>query len=500
MKKHFHLWLTLVVVLLVVTFSARPTQAQSQRPVLAYYYAWWSPDSVGPGKSPDWPINPYHSWDTGVMAQHVAQIAGAGIDGMVVAWYGPTEANNQTETNFRTLLDLAAANGITALLSVDLGSGAWFTSVQEVIDGLNYALSVHANHPAYFRYNGRPVLFFWYQGRYSLDDWAYIRQQVDPDHNSIWIAEGAMPDAMPTFDGLHMYTISWAENVYATESQWAATTRSRGGIWVGTAMPGWDNTLTPQSERYVRERADGAFLRETFSAAAATAPEMLLITSWNEWWESTHIEPSALYGDSYLNLTRELVAQYHASGAVAGGGGAPPPSEPTPLPTEPAPVEEVGPGPVEFQVGSAEEAEAELADERSSSTPLNPTPTSKSTEAPTSTPAPTAAQVVLAVPTPAAVAEVMSGESGGRMSGDALVGDNTPDESDVLFASPGERLILALSAVLGLVGVGLTGFGWFVLRKRVTRRDDPIVGIFDSSQDDAAARSEDVLRDEWNPD
>jgi hypothetical protein len=469
MKQNSRLWLGPVAVLLAVVFSARPTQAQSVRPVLAYYYAWWSPEAVGPGKSPDWPINPYHSWDAGVMGQHVSQIAGAGIDGMVVGWYGPTEANNQTETNFRALLDLAAANGITALLSVDLGSAAWFTSVQEVIDGLNYALSVHANHPAYFRYNGRPVLFFWYQGRYSLDDWAYIRQQVDPDHNSIWIAEGAMPDAMPTFDGLHLYTISWAENVYATESQWAATTRSRGGIWVATAMPGWDNTLTQQSERYVRERGDGAFLRETFSAAAATAPEMLLITSWNEWWESTHIEPSALYGDFYLTLTRELVAQYHASGAVAGGGGAPPPSEPTPLPQESAPVEEVEPGLVELQVEPTAIEGVGLDDELPSPTPIDPTPPPEPTDALTSTPAPTATQAALAVPTPAAIAEVVAGESGGRESGEALAGGDLTDDTEALVSSPAERLILGLSVVLGLIGLGLAGFGWFVLRKRAQR-------------------------------
>jgi hypothetical protein len=408
MKKNLRFWLTSLVALLVVTFSAQPAQAQSQRPVLVYYYAWWSPESVGPGKSPDWPINPYHSWDAGVMATHVAQIAGAGIDGMVVAWYGPTETNNQTETNFRQLLDLAAANGTTALLSVDLGSAAWFTSVQDVIDGLNYALSVHANHPAYFRYNGRPVLFFWYQGRYSLDDWAYIRQQVDPDHNSIWIAEGAMPDAMPTFD----------------------------------------------------ERGDGAFLRESFSAAAASGPEMVVITSWNEWWESTHIEPSTLYGDFYLNLTRELVAQYHASGAVAGGGGAPPPSEPTPLPTEPALVEEAEP--VELQ------AESPTAEQAQPAADL-PSPTPEPTAQPTPTPVPTATQVALAVPTSADVAEVVSGQSGGHKTGDRLTGVEPTDDTNTLFGSPGERLILALSAVLGLIGLGLTGFGLFVLRKRARR-------------------------------
>jgi hypothetical protein len=318
------------LLVLVVPPRAEELYAQSSPvPVLVYYYAWWAPQAVGPGKSPDWPTTPYHSWDPAVIQQHVAQIASAGIDGMVVAWYGPQEENNQTETNFRMILDQAAANGTTALLSVDLGSSAWFKSTQEIIDGLNYALSAHAQHPAYFRLNGRPVFFFWFQGRYSMSDWAAIRQQVDPDHNSIWIAEGAALDALPTFDGLHMYTISWSSNVSATESQWAGSTRSQGGLWVATAMPGWDNTYTQQSERYIRERQDGAFYRETFSAAAASAPDVILITSWNEWWEGTHIEPSNNYGDFYLNLTRDLIGEYKSSGAVAGGGGSVPPVQAT---------------------------------------------------------------------------------------------------------------------------------------------------------------------------
>ena len=209
--RRFHLLGVLMLAGLLFLSSA-PLSAQSPAPVLAYYYAWWAPEALGPGKSPDWPTEPYHSWDAGVIVQHVSQAAGAGIDGLIVAWYGPQETNNQTETNFRAILDQASANGITALLSVDLGSAAWFTSQQELVEGLRYALDVHAAHPAYFRLNGKPVLYFWFQGRYSMEEWAAIRAQVDPNHTSIWLAEGAALDAIPTFDGLYLYTISWSEN------------------------------------------------------------------------------------------------------------------------------------------------------------------------------------------------------------------------------------------------------------------------------------------------
>lgn len=451
-----HLRNIIIVALVLFTGVVWPSSAQAQGvgPVLVYYYAWWAPEAVGAGKSPDWPITPYSSWDTAVIQQHVSQIASAGIDGMLVAWYGPTEENNQTETNFRVILDQAAANGITALLSVDLGSSAWFTDVQQVIDGLNYALSVHANHPAYFRYNGRPVLFFWFQGRYSLDDWAYIRSQVDPDHNSIWIAEGAAPDTMPTFDGLHMYTISWSQNVYGTLSQWSNTVHNQGGIWVSTAMPGWDNTYTQQSERYIRERGDGAFYRETFSAAAASGAEMIVITSWNEWWEGTNIEPSHNYGDFYLNLTRELIGEYKSSGAVAGGSGAAPPVQPTAAPpTESA--EEAG--------AAAEPAtDAGTTGEVPPTITVLPSPsyfipaTITPTLIPTITPTPS--------PTPAAVAEAP----------DLDTQSDQPDVESIagtaeLFTGS-TTFIISVGLIIGAVGLFIFGVVGIILARRRARR------------------------------
>lgn len=453
--KHLRLLVVLLLAFSVLNLSPppQPAWAQGLGPVLIHYYAWYAPQSVGPGKSPDWPITPYHSWDPATIQQHVSQIASAGIDGIVVAWYGPQEENNQTETNFRMILDQASANGIYALLSVDLGSATWFKSTQEIIDGLNYALSVHANHPAYFRYNGRPVLFFWFQGRYSLQEWAGIRQQVDPEHTSIWLAEGAVPDAMPTFDGLYLYTISWAPNVYGTLAQWGDTTRSHGGIWVATAMPGWDNTYTSQSERYIRERENGAFYRDTFSAAAASAPHMIVITSWNEWLEGTHIEPSHNYGDFYLNLTRELVGEYKAGGGVAGGGGSAPPVEPTPIP--PAP----GGGPTSAP-GQSTPSPGEGAAAATTSAPrISPSP--PSTFPPTITPTvplTTATQVSIDLPTPVQVAghdASATGVEDGQMNGGAL-----------RWASSRERVIIGGGLLAGAVGLLLLGIVGILTSRR----------------------------------
>ena len=78
---------------------------------------------------------------------------------------------------------------------------------------------------------------------------------------------------------------------------------------------------------FARARDGGAFFRETWSAAMATNPDMIMITSFNEWLEGTHIEPSVTYGDFYLNLTRELIGKPASEVAVAV---APAPQAPSP--------------------------------------------------------------------------------------------------------------------------------------------------------------------------
>ncbi len=301
--------------LLLLTPGSNPALAGNPPLVLAFYYAWYDQNTWDSGMPADLPAQPYASSDPAAIERHVSQAQASGIDGLIQSWYGPQETHNQTETNFRTLLDVAAQKGFYAAVDFET-TGPFFTDKDSVVDALRHLLTVHAEHPGYLRYHGKPVIFFWRQGRFSVEEWTDIRAQVDPQRNSLWIAEGVDISYQTVFDGHHLYSVAWSPNVERTLDDWGFRVRryeAQNGtdrLWVATAMPGYDDTRTNRTDAFAVYRQDGGYYRETWSAAIASQPDWIIITSFNEWIEGTMIEPSQSYGDLYLDLTRQLATEF----------------------------------------------------------------------------------------------------------------------------------------------------------------------------------------------
>jgi len=366
------------MLLLALLGPVVPVAAQSEHLVLAFYYNWYDEKSFGPKKTSDQPVTPYKSADRATIERQVDQAKQAGIDGFVVSWYGPRDAaDNQTEANLRTLLDVAQEKNFKVAVDFETG-GPFFKNQSDVQNALASLLSTHANHPAYLKVNGKPVIFFWQNSRYSVNAWSTMRQAVDPLHQSIWIGEGTNLDYLRVFDGHHLYNIAWSADPRAEVIKWGQRVREKAielgafKYFIGTAMPGFDNRLASSSPTY-RARSAGEYFRQSFTGVTQSNADWAVITSFNEWAEGSQIEPSATYGNQYLDLAAELANVYRttASSFVTA------PTE-TPVPTDtPTPT----------------------------NTPTNtptftPTPTNTPTNTPTFTPTPTDTPTPTETPTP----------------------------------------------------------------------------------------------------
>ncbi len=286
-----------------LTFADNPPR------VFAFYYAWfdeqtWTPDHVA-----DIPAETYVSRDPNAIARHIDQANSAGIDSFVVSWLGP---GNPTDERFKMMLDIAGGKNFSATIDFEANR---YASRDALISALTYVRDQLMPHGAFARVNGKPVLFFWREQVRSVDEWAEIRNIVDPNRDQIWIAEGVNIAYQRVFDGHHLYSIAWSPDVNYTLSDWSKRVRRAGAekLWVATVMPGYDDTRTSRADKFARNREDGNFYRSTWNAAIASRPDMVVITSFNEWVEGSMIEPSVTYGNLYLDLTREYATQFKNS-------------------------------------------------------------------------------------------------------------------------------------------------------------------------------------------
>jgi len=321
--------LLLIALLSLLLGSARPAYAaplaQSTRDplVLAFYYTWFDENTWTSGQVSDLPAEPYVSRDRGVMGRQIDQAKAAGIDGFLVAWYGPNGDSNQTEANLSALLEEAAARSFKIGVLFETNS-PFLGDSGSVTAALQHVLTVHANQPAYLRADGKPVIFFWRPTIVGTGTWGAIRSQVDPGNNSLWISEGVDTSLLSVFDGHFLYTNTWnpPADLSAVNQKFANSVdqmRQATGapkLWVATVMPGYDDTRIRPNNGFAQDRAGGGYYAQSWQAAIASAPNWVVITSFNEWPEGTHIEPSAAYGDQFIGATANWANQFKSAGGA----------------------------------------------------------------------------------------------------------------------------------------------------------------------------------------
>ena len=290
----------------------------------AFYYPWYYANNWDTSILQDQPAMGYYGSDSqAVIEQHVEQAQEAGIDGFISSWWGP---GSDTDANLRTLLDVAQARNFSVMINFELLD--WDGQPRgeaEILEWLRYAVSEYGTHPAYVKVDGRPVFVIWASATVPNAVWENILSQLraegyDPFLIGQFGGEWARLDDLGVFDGLYQYNIlnvmSSGDQTQALFDVYASTGRAAHyypllmdspapRIWAATVQPGYDDHLIPGRQTPILGRDGGGLYRATFDAALYSHPDWIFITTWNEWWEHTYIEPSLDFGELYLQITRE---------------------------------------------------------------------------------------------------------------------------------------------------------------------------------------------------
>jgi hypothetical protein len=293
------------------------------RPVLAFYYPWYTQADWCSCHMSDLPEQPYNSANGATIDRQLAEAASAGLTGFISSWWGQ---GDQTDSNLQQLL------GHSATLQQETGyhftATIYFESDSPhlqgeaaMVDALRYVIATYTSSPYFFTWQGKPVIFIWDplgDGR-TLSLWASVLEQVDPGHHILWSAEGVSMSLLSVFDGIHLFSAGyWGlldGNMVAVDQGFRnlvnAYNASHGThkLWVAGVMPGYDDTRIPgRMGTFQVPRNGGATYNTSWQAAIASNPDWITITSFNEWYEGSMIEPAVDYGSTYLGITRHYTA------------------------------------------------------------------------------------------------------------------------------------------------------------------------------------------------
>jgi glycoprotein endo-alpha-1,2-mannosidase len=303
--------------------DARPTAEGTE--VAIFYYTWWgTPDRDGAwqhwdqaGSAPPATLassyyparGPYSSTDPSVVSAQMREIAAAGVDTVVLSWWGPGTVEDE---RLLPTARLARAAGLSVAVHLEPWPGRTAADTVTAVQRLASA-GFHD--------------FYVYDSTLIPDaDWAEALRDLEGVRvfANTWLPGRA---AQAGFDGLYSYDVLVHDGT--SFARVCAAARRLGLVCAPSVGPGFDGRrATPVLG--VADRRDGKRYDAMWRAALRARPDVVSITSYNEWHEGTQIEPAATRragyatyqgawgrrGSSasraYLDRTREWVGRLQA--------------------------------------------------------------------------------------------------------------------------------------------------------------------------------------------
>ncbi len=252
---------------------------------------------------------PYSSSDPGVVDRQMTQIAGAGVDEVVVSWWGRGSAE---DARLPAVAASARRHGLLVGIHLEPYGGR---SPATVAADLQYLAA----------FGVRDV--YVYQPRDSAAaDWAAIRDSVPTTMRLLAGTEKVGFAAAGRFDGV--YTYDFLTNTGAKFARLCSQAHAKGLVCAPSVGPGYDGRRAGELS-VGRTRRNGATYDALWNATLSSHADIVSVTSFNEWGEGTQIEPAeprrgylsyegawGLTGDAargaYLTRTAFWAAKFHS--------------------------------------------------------------------------------------------------------------------------------------------------------------------------------------------
>jgi hypothetical protein len=256
--------------------------------VAVFYYPWYATPSVDGtwqhwdqnGHSPPrdvysrfYPVGgPYSSSDPAVLERQMTEIAGAGIDEVIVSWWG---IGSKEDARLPQVLAAAARHHVEVALHIEPYDGR--TAATVALD-LVYAAAL-----------GIRDVYVYHPRDISAADWAAVRAQSPPGLRVFAGTQLVGFAAAARFDGFYTYDfLNFGADKFA---RLCAQARAAHILCAPSVGPGYDGLRAGESPGG-RGRRHGETYDALWAAALAAAPDVVTITSFNEWGEGTQIEPA----------------------------------------------------------------------------------------------------------------------------------------------------------------------------------------------------------------
>jgi hypothetical protein len=337
--------------------SGPPSVVAAAKEVMVYYMPWYSakphsenwgwhwtmdhfnPDRInaaGEREIASWYyplIGPYDSSDPVVLEYHSLMMKLAGVDGVIVDWYGSADFLDYGVNNKATkkLFQFTRKAGLKFCICYEdqtiqhMIDGHYIESDSAVSEARQEMLYLQTNFfsdATYLRLNGRPVLLnFGPQHFLANSNWEAILSVFDATNKPAFFTED---NRLPISTGAFNWPPMWMSQAPGTggvlsgaglKNYLAEFERKATGwpAFISSAFPRFHDIYQRAGVRnywgYLGDR-QGDTLRETLSRAMTNSAAIIQIVTWNDYGEGTMVEPTREYGFRDLGIVQDFRRQY----------------------------------------------------------------------------------------------------------------------------------------------------------------------------------------------